>query len=139
LLEQRVHALAEFGQLRRGALAAEQVAAELRLELLDRARQRGLGHVAVVSGAREVQQPSDGKEIPDLMHFHGSQLLICSVSLSDWSTNGTGTAIAVPYGFGSQRAFSQIPQTLQSDPAGVTSFDRLRILIDAARSDRSGT
>ncbi len=63
LLEQRVHALAELGQLRGRPLAPEQVAAEFSLELLDRARQRRLGDVALVGGAREVQRPRDGKEV----------------------------------------------------------------------------
>ena len=70
LLEQRMHALAEFGQLRCRPFAPEQVAAEFGLELLDRPRQRRLRNVALVGGAREIQRPRDGEEVPDLMHFH---------------------------------------------------------------------
>jgi hypothetical protein len=70
LLEQRVHPLAKFGQLRRRPFAPEQIAAQFRLELFDRSGQRRLGHVAVFGGAREVERPRDGKEIPDLMHLH---------------------------------------------------------------------
>ena len=77
LLEQRMHALAEFGQLRRGAFAPKQIAAEFGFKLLDRPRQRRLGDVAIVSGAREVQQPRDGEEIADLMHLHDRAALIC--------------------------------------------------------------
>ncbi len=65
-----MHALAEFGQLRGGPFAPEQVAAEFGLELLDRPRQRRLGDVALVGGAREIQRPRDGEEVPYLMHFH---------------------------------------------------------------------
>src|SRR5882724_10128879 len=70
LLQQRPHALAELGQLRCGAFAPEQVAAELSLELLDRPRQRWLGDVALVGGAREIQRPCDGEEVTYLVHFH---------------------------------------------------------------------
>ena len=56
LLQQRVHPNPEFGQLRRRPLPPEQIAAHFRLELLDRPRQRRLGDVAFVGGAREVQQ-----------------------------------------------------------------------------------
>ena len=71
LLEQRMHALAEFGQLRGGPFAAKQVAAELGLELLDRPRQRRLRDVALVGGAREVEHARDGEEVANLMHLHG--------------------------------------------------------------------
>ena len=47
--------IAEFGQLRRRPLAPEQIATHFRLKLLDRPRQRRLGDVALVGGAREVQ------------------------------------------------------------------------------------
>ena len=69
LLEQRMHALAELGHLRR-PFAPEQVAAELGFELLDRPRQRRLGHVALVGGAREIQHARDRQEVANLMHFH---------------------------------------------------------------------
>jgi len=48
LLEQRMHALTELGQLRGRPLAPEQIAAQFGLELLDRPRERGLSHVALV-------------------------------------------------------------------------------------------
>ena len=56
-----MHALSEFGELRRRALAPEKVATQFRLELLD---------VALIGPAREIQRPADGHEIADLMHFH---------------------------------------------------------------------
>jgi hypothetical protein len=65
-----VHPLAKFGQLRRRPLSPEQIAAEFGLELFDRPRQRWLGHIAFAGGAREVERPRDGAEIPDLVHLH---------------------------------------------------------------------
>ena len=69
-----MHAQAEFGQLRGRPLAAEQVAAQFSLELLDRPRQRRLGHVALVRGTREIQHARDGEEVANLMHFHDRAL-----------------------------------------------------------------
>ena len=106
LLQQRMHAQAEFGQLRGRPLAAEQVAAKFGLELLDRPRQRRLGDVALVGGAREIQRPRDGEEISDLMHFHDRAAPIrLACKLADEARNDTQTAIAAAYRFGSQRAF----------------------------------
>src|SRR5262245_64230227 len=75
LLEQRQHALAEIGQLRLRALAAEQVAAELTFKLADGAGERGLGHMALLRGAREVERARDGEEVADVMHFHEERAL----------------------------------------------------------------
>ncbi len=61
LLEQRMHTLTELGELGR-PLAAEQVAAHLGFELLDRPRQRRLRHVAFIGRAREVERPRDARE-----------------------------------------------------------------------------
>ena len=72
LLQQRQHALAELGELRLRALAPEQVAAELALELLDRARQRGLADIALFGAAGEIEVLRDREKIPHLMHFHRS-------------------------------------------------------------------
>ncbi len=74
LLEQRVHAKAELGQLRGRTLAAEKIAAEFCLELLDRPRQRRLGDVARVGGAGEVEHTRDGEEVANLMHLHDRAL-----------------------------------------------------------------
>ena len=81
LLQERMHALAELGQLCRRSLAAKQVAAELGLELLDRARQRGLRDVALLRRAREIEQLRHREEIADLVHFHGS-----APSKTGWKT-----------------------------------------------------
>ena len=70
LLEKRQHALAEIGQLRLRALAAEQVAAKLTFKLADGAGERGLGHVTFLRGAREIERARHGEEVADLMHFH---------------------------------------------------------------------
>jgi hypothetical protein len=50
--------------------APEQITAHFRFELLDRPRQRRLGDIAFVGGAREIQRPRDGQEVSYLMHFH---------------------------------------------------------------------
>src|SRR4029450_12382298 len=71
LLEQRMHALAEFGQLRGRALTAEQVAAEFGFQLLGGPRRRRLRDVALVGGAREVEYTRHRKEVANLMHLHG--------------------------------------------------------------------
>src|SRR5262249_48832146 len=73
-LEQRIHALAELSQLRLRPLAAEQVAAELLLELLDRAGQRGLRDVTFLGSLGEIQLADRRQEISDLMHFHACSL-----------------------------------------------------------------
>src|SRR5438477_137008 len=56
---------------------------ELRVELLDRARQRRLRHVAFVGPAREIEHPRHREKISDLMHFHGSSPPSPSSSLAD--------------------------------------------------------
>ena len=66
-----MHALAEFGQLRGGPLAAKQIAAEFGFELLDGPRQRRLRDVALVGGAREVEHARNREEVANLMHLHG--------------------------------------------------------------------
>ena len=83
-----MHALTELGQLRRRPFAAEQVAAEFGLELLDRARQRGLRYIAVVGGAREIQRARHRQEISHLMHFHDRSAPIQMIAkLADKSLN----------------------------------------------------
>ena len=51
-------------------LTAEQIAAKLAFQELDRARQRRLRDIALLRRAREIQRPRDGQKIPDLVHFH---------------------------------------------------------------------
>src|SRR6516164_7187220 len=72
LLEQRQHALAELGQLGLGSFPPKQVAAQLALELLDRAGQRGLRDVALLGCLGEIELAHRRQEISDLMHFHSS-------------------------------------------------------------------
>jgi hypothetical protein len=69
-LQMRQHLPAEIGEVRARPLAPEQQAAKLVLQLLDRAGERRLRHVALVRRAREVQRPGHGQEIADLMHLH---------------------------------------------------------------------
>src|SRR5207247_7572372 len=57
LLEQRQHALAKLGQLGLRPLAPEQVAAELAFELSDGASEGGLGDIAFLGSAREIERP----------------------------------------------------------------------------------
>jgi hypothetical protein len=70
LPQQRQHALAELRELRLRPLPAEQIATELALELLDRARQRRLRNVALFRGLGEIQLGSGRQKISNLMHFH---------------------------------------------------------------------
>ena len=67
LLQQRQHALAELGELGLRPLAAEQIAAKLAFELADGARERRLGDVAFLGGAREIESlaPRRGSSGPD--------------------------------------------------------------------------
>ena len=73
LLEQRLHAVAEIGQMTVAAFAPDQLTAEFILELLDRAGERGLRHVALLRRAREVQRARNGQEITNLLHFHAER------------------------------------------------------------------
>ena len=61
---------AEIGQMRQLALAPQQQAAQLLLELLDRPGQRGLRDVALLGRAGEVQRVGDRQKIADLVHLH---------------------------------------------------------------------
>ena len=61
---------AEIGQVRQLALAAQQQAAELLLEKLDRAGQGRLRDVALLGGAGEIQRVRDRQKVADLMHLH---------------------------------------------------------------------
>ena len=70
LLEQRQHALAKLGQLRLRSLAAEQVAAKLAFKLADGAGERGLGHMAFLCGAREIEFFCDSDEIAKMTKLH---------------------------------------------------------------------
>src|SRR5437016_1849148 len=71
-LEVRANHLTEIGEMREMALAMEKRPAELALQLLDGARERGLRDVGLLRGAREVQFLCDGEKITDLVHFHGA-------------------------------------------------------------------
>jgi len=75
LLHRRQHTLAEIGQAGEVALAAEQLAAKLLLEPLDRARQRRLGNVALLRRPREVERARRTEKIADLVHFHRMRTL----------------------------------------------------------------
>jgi hypothetical protein len=70
--EVRAHHVAQAGEVRVVALAAEQRPAQLVLQALDGAGERRLRDVAGLGRAREVQRLADGQEVADLMHFHGS-------------------------------------------------------------------
>ena len=64
--------LAEGGELGPAAVAVEQRAVELGLELLDRFGQGGLRDVAALGRAREVAGVDDGQEVADLVQLHRS-------------------------------------------------------------------
>jgi hypothetical protein len=71
-LEVRQHEAAKLGQVGVLPLAMEQQAAQFLFQLLDRARQRRLGHVALLRGPREIEASGDREEVPDLMHLHAA-------------------------------------------------------------------
>src|SRR5262245_11576500 len=77
LLEQRIHALAELGQLGMRPFAAEQIAAELLFKLLDGTGQRRLRHVARLCSLGEIALADRRQEVPDLVHFHSGILSSC--------------------------------------------------------------
>ena len=64
--------LAEFCQLCMAPFAMEQRTAKLFLQLLDRAGERRLGHVACLGCTGEAQGPGKLNEISDLIEFHAS-------------------------------------------------------------------
>src|SRR5262245_60842390 len=71
LLEERLHLLAELGEVGIGALAMEQGAAELALERLDGAGERRLRDRAALGRAGEVQLLAEREEIANLVQLHG--------------------------------------------------------------------
>jgi hypothetical protein len=83
-LEMRQHLPAEVGQVRQRPLAAEQQPVKLLLQLLDRARERWLSDVALLSRAREVQRSRHRKKVANLMHFHRA---------TSWHATLSGSAI----------------------------------------------
>jgi hypothetical protein len=74
LLEPRPQQCSEIRNVREISLAAEQQSPDFVLELLDRAAQRRLGHVASLCRAREVAGLADGQEITNVVHVHGPLL-----------------------------------------------------------------
>jgi hypothetical protein len=66
------HHAPQFGKVGLIALAIEKPTAKLGFERLDGAREGGLGDVANLGSAGEVQLPSQRQEVPDLLHFHGA-------------------------------------------------------------------
>jgi hypothetical protein len=78
LREERLHPLAEGREMGVGAAAVKQRAAELGLQQLDGARERGLGDGTTVGRTREVQLLAERKKIADLMQFHGGASLAAS-------------------------------------------------------------
>jgi len=70
LLQKGQHRLAERRQLRAAPTPAEQAAAELLFQALDRVGQRRLRDAAALRRAGEVPLLAQREEIADLMHFH---------------------------------------------------------------------
>lgn len=56
--------------MRAGALAVKQRPAQFLLKKLDCPGQGGLGNVAALGGAGEIEFFRRGNEVADLMHFH---------------------------------------------------------------------
>ena len=70
-LQHRKDFLAKVGELRQLALAVDQLAAELLLELLYPLGQGGLRDIALLGCAGEVECGRDGEEVANLMKLHG--------------------------------------------------------------------
>jgi hypothetical protein len=68
------HQLAEVGQLDFRPLAPKQISAELLLQALDGARERGLCDMTLPRRLCEVQLLADCKEVSDLTNFHARQI-----------------------------------------------------------------
>ncbi len=79
MLQKRRHAPAKFGEVGEVSLAPEEIMAELFLQLFDRARERGLRNIALLGGAREIEQARYGKEVPDLVHFYRCAVFVHSL------------------------------------------------------------
>ena len=71
LAQMRLHDPPELGEMGLVALAIEQRAAHLLLEQLDGTGQRGLGDVAPLRGAREIERLAQRHEVAGLVHLHG--------------------------------------------------------------------
>ena len=71
LLDVAVDEAAERRQLILAGLALEERAAEFLLQMLDGARQRRLGDIAVRSGARKVAGARNRQEVSELVQLHG--------------------------------------------------------------------
>jgi hypothetical protein len=67
---ERPHQPAEVRQLDMIVLAAEQQAAEIGFQLLDRPGERGLRDVGEVRRAMKIERLAGGEEIADLVHLH---------------------------------------------------------------------
>ena len=72
LLEARPEQRAEIGNVGQVALAPEQQAANLVLQLLDGATERRLGDIALLGGPREVAGFANSQEIADVMNVHAA-------------------------------------------------------------------
>ena len=70
LLKIRSHESPEIGQSDGRVVSFEQAIAEFLLQLLDCARERGLGHPAAFGRAGEILLLAESKKIGNLMHFH---------------------------------------------------------------------
>jgi hypothetical protein len=66
------HEAPKLGEMRLVAFAMKEAPAQFGLERLDGARQSGLGDIAALGGAREIQLARQSQKIADLLHFHGS-------------------------------------------------------------------
>jgi hypothetical protein len=84
LLQKRCHAPAKFGEVGEVSLAPEEFIAELLFQLFDGTRERGLCDIALLGGAREIEQARHRKEVPDLVHFHQFPRLLAK-RLSCWA------------------------------------------------------
>ncbi len=89
--------------MREVALAPEEVATQLFLELLDGARERRLRHVAFFRGPCEIQDARNSQEISDLMHFH--RQILPDIVTKNGQPQQAGLAIALSYQYPIQMIF----------------------------------
>jgi hypothetical protein len=80
LFQMRFHQAAEIGEMSEVALPPQQKPAQFLLKLLDRSRQGGLRHIALLGGAREVERLRHRQKIADLVHLHSAAPLDRSLS-----------------------------------------------------------
>src|SRR5262245_59456326 len=117
------------GQLDPAGAPVEERAAQLRLELPDRAGQRRLRDIACLGGTREIQLASDREEIADLVELHDGCLpsVICKASCGvDQSAQWMDAALAEHQYAIRSGLPSQASNTARASASGRCADDKRR-------------